>query len=470
MCFDLTTHSQMLSFEDCTIRVVQDQSPNPFVRNIDQENQTMNHSDLKTIEFAAYIGLDWADQKHDICLQENHSHRVESLRLDHKPDAISNWAAELRQRFQGRPLAVALEQKRGALLYALMRFEFIVLYPINPKSLASYRDAFTTSGAKDDPVDALLLMEMVRLHRDKFQPWIPDDPLTREICLLVEYRRRLVDDRTRLTNRLIALLKQYFPQALNWAGKLGCLPAVDFLTQWPQLETIQRASSAEVQDFYRQHGFRLGKKIQTRLDEIKAARPLTTDQAVIAASASMMRALLGPLRGVITGIEALDQQIEACYEQHPDRQIFDSLPGAGPALAPRLLAAFGADRERYRSAEEMQCFSGIAPVTKRSGKTTFVQRRLACPKFVRQSFHEFAKSSICRSSWARAYYDQQRQRGNKFHEAVRALAYKWIRVIYQCWRQRVPYNETVYLARLELHGSLLAKLVSSNGCKNQELS
>jgi hypothetical protein len=229
MCFDLTTHSQMLSFEDCTIRVVQDQSPNPFVSNIDQENQSMNHSDLKTIEFAAYIGLDWADQKHDICLQENHSHRVESLRLDHKPDAISNWAAELRQRFQGRPLAVALEQKRGALLYALMRFEFMVLYPINPKSLASYRDAFTTSGAKDDPNDALLLMEMVRLHRDKFQPWIPDDPLTRQISLLVEYRRRLVDDRTRLTNRLIALLKQYFPQALNWVGKLGSLPAVDFL-------------------------------------------------------------------------------------------------------------------------------------------------------------------------------------------------------------------------------------------------
>jgi len=167
----------------------------------------MNHSDLKTIEFAAFIGLDWADQKHDICLQENHSHRVESLRLDHKSDAINSWAAELRQRFQGRPLAVALEQKRGALLYALMRFEFMVLYPINPKSLASYRDAFTTSGAKDDPVDALLLMEMIRLHRDKFQPWIPDDPLTREICLLVEYRRRLVDDRARLTNRLTALLK-----------------------------------------------------------------------------------------------------------------------------------------------------------------------------------------------------------------------------------------------------------------------
>ena len=112
MCFDLTTHSQMLSFEDCTIRLAQDQSLNPFVSDIDQENQAMNHSDLKTIEFAAYIGQDWADQKHDICLQENHSHRVESLRLDHKPDAISNWAAELRQREYTEPFSERVKRIR----------------------------------------------------------------------------------------------------------------------------------------------------------------------------------------------------------------------------------------------------------------------------------------------------------------------------------------------------------------------
>src|SRR5262245_16387352 len=192
MCFDLTTHTQMLSFEDCTIRLVQDQSLNPSVIDIDQENQAMNHSDLKTIEFAAFIGLDWADQKHDICLQENHSHRVESLRLDHKPDTISNWAAELRQRFQGRPLAVALEQKRRALLYALMRYEFMVLYPIYPKSLASYRDAFTTSGAKDDPIDALLLMEMIVSFRCAGASCLParrtEGSRFSQMCKLCSYR------------------------------------------------------------------------------------------------------------------------------------------------------------------------------------------------------------------------------------------------------------------------------------------
>ena len=120
----------------------------------------MTHSEIKSTEFAAYIGIDWADQKHDICLREAGSNRIESLQIDHKPDSISNWVSELRQRFQGRSIAIALEQKRGALLYSLMLYEFIILYPVNPHALASYREAFKTSGAKDDPVDADLLREL----------------------------------------------------------------------------------------------------------------------------------------------------------------------------------------------------------------------------------------------------------------------------------------------------------------------
>jgi transposase len=419
----------------------------------------MTQSEIKSIEFAAYIGIDWADQKHDICLQEVGSKQIESLRLDHKPDSISNWVSELRQRFQGKPIAIALEQKRGALLYSLMHYEFIVLYPVNPQALASYREAFTTSGAKDDPVDAGLLQEMVRLHHNRLRPWIPDDPLTRELCLLVEHRRRLVNDRTRLINRLQALLKQYFPQALDWAGELDTVRALDFLAQWPQLEALQLATPEQLRDFYQQHHYRLGEKLPARLAEISGAQPLTLDKAVITASITMVQTLLEPLRGLIAGIETFDQQIKDCYQQHPDKEIFNSFPGAGPVLAPRLLAAFGVDRARYQSAEQIQCFSGIAPVTERSGKTKFVRRRLACPKFVRQSFHEFANSSIKWSRWARAYYDQQRRRGNKHHEAIRSLAYKWARIIYRCWQDHQAYDESVYIAKLELRGSALAKLI-----------
>lgn len=420
----------------------------------------MTNSESVQIEFAAYIGLDWADQHHDICLQEAGSRQTEATRIEHQPETLVAWVTQLRQRFQGRPVAIALEQSRGALIYALMRYDFIVLYPVNTNTLANYRAAFTPSGAKDDPDDAQLLLEIVCLHRNKLRLWKADDPLTRTIRLLSEHRRKLVDDRTRLTNRLRALLKQYFPQAITWIGDLDSLLAVDFLTRWPQLGYLQQAAPEELRQFYREHGRRLGEKLDQRLAEISAAQPLTTDQAVITSSASMAQALVKQLRELVEGIGQLDQQIQDLYALHPDAKIFGSLPGAGKALAPRLLAAFGSDRGRYADAGEVQCYSGVAPVTKRSGKTKLIQRRYACPKFVRQSFHEFAKSSLNWSRWARAYYDQQRQRGNKHHEAIRALAFKWIRIIYPCWQLQAPYDEATYIKSLELRGSPLAKLIA----------
>lgn len=426
----------------------------------------MTNSESIPLEFAAYIGLDWADQHHDICLQEAGSRQTETARIEHKPETLVAWVSELRQRFQGRPVAIALEQSRGALLYALMHYDFIVLYPVNTNTLASYREAFTPSGAKDDPADAQLLLEVLCLHRDKLRPWRADDSATRTIRLLSEHRRKLVDNRTRLTNCLRALLKQYFPQALTWIGALDSLLAVDFLTRWPQLSQLQTATPDQVRQFYRGHGCRLGEKLDQRLAEISAAQPLTTDQAVIFSSVSMAQALVKQLRELIEGIAQLDRQLQDLYAQHPDAEIFGSLPGAGKALAPRLLAAFGSDRGRYADAGELQCYSGVAPVTKRSGKTKLVQRRYACPKFVRQSFHEFAKSSLNWSSWARAYYDQQRQRGHKHHEAIRALAFKWIRIIYRCWQLQVPYDEATYIKSLERRGSPLATLIAPEGAQN----
>src|SRR5438445_1016256 len=145
------------------------------------------------------------------------------------------------------------------------------------------------------------------------------------------------------------------------------------------------------------------------------------------------------------------------FAHHPDQALFDSFPGAGPVCAPRLSAAFGTDRSRWQSATEVQSHSGIAPVTERSGKALWVHHRLACPKFVKQTFHEFADQSIRFSQWARAYYDQQRGRGNDHHAALRALAYKWIRILFRCWKDRKPYDEATYIEALRRHASPLIK-------------
>jgi transposase len=275
--------------------------------------------------------------------------------------------------------------------------------------------------------------------------------------MLVESRRKIVRERTRLTNRLRSLLKAYYPQALEWAGDLKSLRACDFLKKWPTLEAVKRAKPSEVQKFYRQHGSRKEEVIGEVIKQIRSSDPLTRDQAVIKSSAMVVETIVRQLPCVIRAVEQFDQEIARVFQQHPDHELFNSFPGAGSALAPRLLAAMGSDRARYESAEEVQQFSGIAPVTERSGKSKWVHRRFACPKFVRQTFHEFAKQSIIWSSWAHAYYDQQRGNGKHHHAAIRALAYKWIRIIFRCWKDRAEYSEQVYVQVLRRRGSKLTR-------------
>ena len=122
-------------------------------------------------------------------------------------------------------------------------------------------------------------------------------------------------------------------------------------------------------------------------------------------------------------------------------------------MAPRLLAAVGSCRERFPNSASLQCYSGVAPVTKQSGKTRHVHRRYLCAKFLRQSFHEYAKESILFSRWAAAYYWQQREKGCGHHTAVRALAFKWQRILWRCWQDHQIYQKTIYEAALRRSGS-----------------
>jgi transposase len=408
------------------------------------------------VEIAAYVGLDWADQKHVVTLQEAGSAQRQRCTLEQSPEALQNWVQQLRDRFAGRPVAIAVEQKRGALIYALMHVDFLHLYPVNPQTLSQFRKAFYPSGAKDDPIDADLLLEILMSHRHHLRVWIPDDVLTRSIQLLVEDRRRLVDERTALTNQLTAALKMYFPQALDWFGDLHTARACAFLQRWPSLQQLKQATPSSIRKFYKAQGYRGEDKREQLIANIKKAQPLTQDGAVLLAGSMKVQALVTQIPLLSESIQRYDQQIAALFDQHDDSTLFSSFPGAGPALAPRLLAAFGSDRARFEFAAEMQQLAGIAPVTEKSGTSIWIHWRLACSKFLRQTFHEFAGHSILESDWARAYYDLLRKRGKSHHAALRALAFKWIRIIFCCWKTRTPYDETVYRKSLLLRRSPLA--------------
>jgi transposase len=383
--------------------------------------------------------------------------------LDNTPEAVEAWIAELRMRFGERPLAMSLEQRRGALVVMLSKYAHVHLYPVHPTTLAKFREAWFPSRSKSDPSDADLLLEILTAHRRRLRRLDPDTVETRLLQNLVENRRKLVDDRTALNNRLTDLLKLYFPQILGWFSDVTSVVVGDLLEQWPSLQDLQRVKPAKLEKFLRDHHCA---DIAERLLQIRQALPATHDRALLDSAPYQVAALVRQMAVLRDSLRQLEKRIAELAAQQEDWHIFQSLPGAGAALAPRLMVALGTQRDRYSSASELQCFSGIAPVKEASGNTQWVHFRWACPKFLRQTFHEWAACSIAQCEWAHAYYQQQKAGGKTHHVAVRALAFKWMRILYRCWKDRQPYREEMYLASLAKRGStLVAALAQASQMK-----
>lgn len=413
-------------------------------------------------EYAALVGLDWADQKHDLCWRETETGQLHTRIVEQRPERINEWIAELIAKHPGRRIAVCLEQSRGPVVYALMGYAEVDLYPVNPVTLADYRNAFRPSGAKDDPSDAALLLDLLERHREALTVWRPDTEETRLLRSLCEDRRKAVDLRTALCNGLRARLKEFFPQALQLVGEeMSSELCCAFLMKWPRFEAVAAARADTLRRFYYSHHCRSEQQIQTRLDLIAGSRPLTTDGAVVEAGIWWVQTLVAQIRAFNRAIQGYDQRITELFKAHPDGFIFASFPGAGKQLAPRLVGVFGTDRTRYEAAINVATYSGVAPVIERSGKQEWIRWRWHCPKFLRQSLVEFAGKSVMYSAWAKVYYNEQIKRGKGHQAAVRALAFKWIRILFRCWKERTPYDEAKYLSALERHGSWIAAAIKN---------
>ncbi len=399
--------------------------------------------------WAAFAAIDWGSQNHFWALHPADGGSTETGTLPNTPEAIDRWAAELRQRLTGRPIALALEQKRGALIYMLCKYDHFILYPVPPSMSAAYRRTFHPSGAKNDPVDTGLILDLLLHHRERLHCHRPDTAETRLLHVLVEQRRHYVQEKVRYVQRLTDSVQQYFPQIRTWFGSLDTILVDDLLQRWPKLPDLQRSHPGTLRRFLTAHHWRPKDNLELDacIKAFYAAVPATDDAVVLEASTRKTTFCLNLLRTLRPQITEVEKRIAEIVADHPDAPIFDSFPGAGKATVPRLIAAFGTDRDAWGSAEEVQRFSGIAPVFIGSGKSATVVMRRACPKFLRQTFHEFAGQSIRFCPWAKAYYDHQRKDGKaEHHVAVRSLAYRWIRILFRCWKDRKPYNEAVFLA------------------------
>ena len=288
--------------------------------------------------------------------------------ISSKPKSIDTWAVNIRIRYPNKQIAIACELKKGPLINALSKYSYFTLFPINPSSVAKYRQAFTPSEAKDDPSDALVQVEILALHMGKLTAIQLETAEVRALSQLVEYRRKIVQERVDLSNKITATLKNYYLQILDWFAEKDTIIFCDFLKKWPSLVQVKKAKKQSLFTFFNQHNSRYPDVNDARISLIKEAMALTDDPGVIEPNKIMIEVLIPQLKILIKGIERLDSEIKQRYKEQKDKVIFDSLPGAGPQLAPRLLAAFGTNRDRYADASALQKYAGIAPVIERSGK------------------------------------------------------------------------------------------------------
>jgi transposase len=406
-----------------------------------------------------FIGLDWGDRQHALCLVWPDGSR-EHTAIEHTPEAIAKWIAQVKRQALGQRILIALEQSQGAVMNALLGCEGLELYPINPKQLARYRESIYPSGAKTDPKDAELLAEFLEHQHHKLVPFSAGDEQTRRLDEMSKLRRKLVDDRKTLFQKLQSTLKLYFPQLLVWCSATpqnGMLLTI--LRRWPSLKQLQREHPKTLRKFLAEHGHKDAERQTAWIQTVREATPLTEDLCLIEPRATYAQSLARQLAELNKSIAEFEKQLDEASACHPDGALFRSLPGAGAVLTPRLIAAFGSDRARHPSALSMQKKSGIAPITKKSGQSWLVLSRIACPKSLRQTFHEFAEYARRFSEWSRAYYTMKRAHGMNHHAAVRALAFKWIRIIFRMWQTRTPYSETMYMEQLQSRNSpLLAYL------------
>ena len=266
---------------------------------------------------------------------------------------------------------------------------------------------------------------------------------------MTEQRRKIVNDQTRLRQQLNSLLKSYFPVALELFGTTHQLPLlISVLTRWSDPRKLRNADRRLLRRVLSEHCVRKTEQQDKIIDRVRSAQLLSEDDALITPSAMASKLLVRQIQQSRKTVKEFDSAIGEVMKRHPDAHLFSNLRGAGPALAPRLLCAFGSQRDRWEDADSLASFSGIAPVRRKSGKHCGIRRRFACPKYLRQTFHEFADKARMYCPWSKARYRLLRDRGMKHHAALRKIARTWIRILFRVWQTRIPFDCDRYIANL----------------------
>lgn len=388
-----------------------------------------------------FVGIDWAAEVHAVCVMNQAGKVVARFPIPHTADGIASLIRKLSKYGAAEQIPIAIERPNGRLVDLLLEAGFPVV-PVTPNAIKAWREAEVLSGAKSDAGDAEVIAEYLRLRSHRLRVAAPFTDATLAVRTLVRTRGDLVEQRVAATNQLCALLDAHWPGATVIFADIESDISLAFLTKYPTHAATAHLGEKRLAAFLATHGYSGKRHPADLLARLRGAPAGSTGAALSTALADTVTALVGVLRGLKTGIRSLDKSIAARLDEHPDGEIFTSLPRSGRINAAQILAEWGDCRQAYDSPDAVAALAGCTPVTKASGKHKATHFRWACNKRFRQAITIFADNSRHESPWAANIYQRARASGKDHPHAIRILARAWIRVIWRCWHDSVAYDPT----------------------------
>jgi transposase len=395
-----------------------------------------------------FIGVDWADEFHQIWVGDAEGKKITEFKLIQSPQAMAEFGRWLNERrAEGIGLWGGIEKPQGRIVEFLLDHG-VVVYPINPKALDRVRDRYRVSGSKSDTFDAYVLAEFVRTDHAHLRALEPSSVQAQELKLLTRDHYRLVRHKTRILNLLNATLKEYYPRPLEVFGDLETQIALDFLERYPTPQALSRLTKRQWNRFAQQQ-HPLGEERTKELWNKLAQPQLAVPEHVVRTKAQLLGVLISQLRSLIKAVDSYGEKIECFFALMPAARLVKTLPGGkSGTIVATLWAELGDAKSRWESFRHLQAEAGVVPVTKASGKCRFVQFRFSCNKLMRYAAYWISFVSLNRSHWAKAYYRGQRAKGHSHHQALRALSAKWLKIFFVMWRDHKPYDEAHHLANI----------------------
>jgi transposase len=415
--------------------------------------------------FATFAGFDWASDHHDVVVLAADGRMLFELTFE---EDGAGWAG-LAQRLTGRlgldpaRLAVAIETCNGPAVERLLAMGCVV-YPLNPKVAQRYRERKNNAGCKDDHLDAWSFADALRTDGQGWRPLQADTPITQELRLLCRDEVHLIAQRTALVSQLRAALREYYPAALEAFDDWVAEGPWAFIQAFPTPQDLVRAGKRRWEKFLHTHRLYRPETYAKRLEIFARADQFCGTPPVTRAKSRLALAVVAQLRTLQKQLMQYRRDIEALFAEHPDHDVFGSLPGAGAKLAPRLLSELGDDRTRFGTHEGLQCYGGSAPVTRQSGRNRWVSFRRACNKHLRHALHLWADRSRRQCAWAQSYYQRKRDQGHSHAAALRCLAQRWTKILWKMWQTGACYDEALHTRNQVKHGSWVIQIASGEAC------